>query len=58
MKNPQSLRPGTVEPNRSMSDEDARALTAFLISQKGGENSSAASKSAKTSMHSQEVAKR
>jgi mono/diheme cytochrome c family protein len=36
MKNPQALRPGTTEPNRAMSDEDARALTAFLISQKGG----------------------
>ncbi len=36
MKNPQALRPGTMEPNRAMSDEDARALTAFLISQKGG----------------------
>jgi cytochrome c1 len=36
MKNPQALRPGTIEPNRAMSDEDARALTAFLISQKGG----------------------
>lgn len=36
MKNPQSLRRGTIEPNRSMSDEDARALTAFLMSQKGG----------------------
>jgi cbb3-type cytochrome oxidase cytochrome c subunit len=36
MKNPQALRPGTMEPNRSMSDEDARALTAFLVSQKGG----------------------
>jgi cytochrome c1 len=36
MKNPQALRPGTAEPNRAMSDEDARALTAFLISQKGG----------------------
>jgi mono/diheme cytochrome c family protein len=35
MKNPQALRPGTQEPNRAMSDEDARALTAFLISQKG-----------------------
>jgi mono/diheme cytochrome c family protein len=34
MKNPQSLRPGTVEPNRAMSDDDARALAAFLISQK------------------------
>ncbi len=36
MKNPQSLRSGTVEPNRAMSNEDARALTAFLMSQKGG----------------------
>ena len=36
MKNPQALRPATIEPNRAMSDEDARALTAFLISQKGG----------------------
>jgi cbb3-type cytochrome oxidase cytochrome c subunit len=36
MRNPQALRPGTMEPNRAMSDEDARALTAFLISQKGG----------------------
>jgi nitric oxide reductase subunit C len=35
MKNPQALRPGTAEPNRSMSDEDARALTAFLTMQKG-----------------------
>ncbi len=36
LKNPQSLRPGTAEPNRAMSDEDARAITAFLMSQKGG----------------------
>ena len=36
MKNPQALRPGTAEPNRAMSDEDARALTAFLMSQKSG----------------------
>jgi len=35
MKNPQALRPGTAEPNRNMSDEDARALTAFMMSQKG-----------------------
>jgi mono/diheme cytochrome c family protein len=34
LKNPQALRPGTIEPNRNMSDEDARALTAFLMSQK------------------------
>ena len=34
LKNPQSLRPGTIEPNRAMSDEEARAITAFLISQK------------------------
>ncbi|MFZ0732124.1 MAG: c-type cytochrome [Candidatus Sulfotelmatobacter sp.] len=36
MKNPQALRPGTIEPNRAMSDEDAAAVTAFLISQKSG----------------------
>jgi cytochrome c1 len=35
MKNPQALRPGTNEPNRNMSNEDARALTAFLMQQKG-----------------------
>jgi cytochrome c1 len=42
MKNPQALRPGTAEPNRAMSDEDARGLTAFLMSQKGGGKSEAA----------------
>ena len=35
VKNPQALRPGSNEPNRNMSDEDARALTAFLMNQKG-----------------------
>jgi mono/diheme cytochrome c family protein len=35
LKNPQTLRSGTIEPNRNMTDEDARALTAFLVSQKG-----------------------
>jgi cytochrome c1 len=35
MKDPQALRPGTQEPNRNMSDEDARALTAFLMVQRG-----------------------
>jgi len=44
MKNPQSLRPGTVEPNRAMSDDDARAVTAFLISQKGGGSKETAKK--------------
>ena len=37
LKNPQLLRPGTIEPNRNMSDEDARALTAFLMAQRGSE---------------------
>lgn len=37
LKNPQALRPGTIEPNRDMSDEDARALMAFLMSQKSGD---------------------
>jgi mono/diheme cytochrome c family protein len=43
MKNPQALRPGTAEPDRAMSDEDARALTAFLMSQKRGGKSEVAS---------------
>jgi cytochrome c1 len=34
LKNPQALRPGVAEPNQNMSDEDARALTAFLTSLK------------------------
>ena len=35
LKDPQALRPGTTEPNQNMSDDDARALTAFLMAQKG-----------------------
>ncbi len=34
LKNPQALRPGTIEPNQHLSDDDARALTAFLADQK------------------------
>jgi len=41
MKDPSALRPGTQEPKRNMSDEDARALTAFLMSQKGSEKQEA-----------------
>jgi len=35
LRNPQALRPGTTEPNENMSDDDARALTAFLMSLRG-----------------------
>ncbi|MBZ5512724.1 MAG: c-type cytochrome [Acidobacteriia bacterium] len=35
LKNPQELRPGAIEPNQHMSDDDARALTAYLMSLKG-----------------------
>lgn len=35
LKNPQALRPGAAEPNQNLTDEDARALTAFLMSLKG-----------------------
>ncbi len=34
LKDPQALRPGTMEPNRHMNDDDASALTAFLSAQK------------------------
>jgi mono/diheme cytochrome c family protein len=41
LKNPQALRPGTTEPNRNMADDDAKALTAFLMMQKGGSHTEA-----------------
>jgi len=44
LKNPQALRPGTIEPNRAMGDEDARAITAFLMSQKSGDKKKVAKK--------------
>jgi mono/diheme cytochrome c family protein len=34
LKNPQALRPGAMEPNFNMSDDDARDLTAFLMMQR------------------------
>ena len=44
LKDPQSLRPGTVEPNQHMTDEEARSLTAFLMSLKAGGAKEAATK--------------
>jgi len=41
MKDPTALRADTQEPKRNMSDDDASALTAFLMSQKGGEKQEA-----------------
>lgn len=35
LKNPQALRPGVMEPNQNISDDDARALTTFLMTLKG-----------------------
>jgi cytochrome c1 len=35
LQDPQTLRPGTIEPKREMSDDDARALTAYMMSLKG-----------------------
>ncbi len=34
LKDPQGMRPGTLEPNQHLSDNDARALTAFLMTLK------------------------
>jgi mono/diheme cytochrome c family protein len=34
LKDPQALRPGALEPNQHISDDDAKALTAFLSSLK------------------------
>ncbi len=41
LKNPQALRPGTMEPNQHISDDDARSLTAFLMAQKSGASQAA-----------------
>ena len=41
MKDPSALRAGSQEPKRDMSDEDARALTAYLMSLKGSEKQEA-----------------
>ena len=34
LKNPQALRPDTIEPNQHMDDSDAKALTAYLMTLK------------------------
>ncbi len=34
LKDPQAIRPETIEPNQHISDDDAQALTAFLMTQK------------------------
>ncbi|MGZ4814781.1 MAG: c-type cytochrome [Terriglobales bacterium] len=34
LKDPQSVRPGTIEPNQHMTDAEIKALTAFLSAQK------------------------
>jgi mono/diheme cytochrome c family protein len=36
LKDPQAMRPGTLEPNQHMSDNDARLLTAYMVSLKSG----------------------
>jgi mono/diheme cytochrome c family protein len=36
LKNSQSMRPGSLEPVWNMGDEDAHAITAYLMAQKGG----------------------
>ena len=41
LKNPQALRRGATEPNRNVSDEEAKSLTAFLMTQKGSGNKEA-----------------
>lgn len=35
LKNAQALRPGSLEPDWNMGDDDAQAITAFLLAQKG-----------------------
>ena len=44
LKNAEKLRPGTLEPVWNMDDEDARAVTAFLMAQKNVPRKEAAAK--------------
>ncbi|HLI63900.1 MAG TPA: c-type cytochrome [Terriglobales bacterium] len=44
LKDPQALRPGTMEPNQNMTDDEARSLTAFLMSLTSGNSKEATSK--------------
>jgi mono/diheme cytochrome c family protein len=44
LKNAQTLRPGALEPVWNMNDEDARAVTAFLMAQQGAPAKEAARK--------------
>jgi cytochrome c2 len=44
LKNAESLRPGTLEPVWNMSDEDAGAVTAFLMAQKNAPRKETAKK--------------
>jgi cytochrome c1 len=41
LKDPQGVRPGTLEPNQHLTDNDARALTAFLMTLKSSGKASA-----------------
>jgi mono/diheme cytochrome c family protein len=36
LRNPQALQPDTIEPRRSFTDEEIRALTAYLMTQRVG----------------------
>ena len=40
-KDPQALRPGTIEPNQQINDGDARALTAYMLTLKARPNAEA-----------------
>lgn len=46
LKDPQALRPGSIEPNQHIPDQEASALTAFLMVQKGGTEKSGGGKAA------------
>ena len=46
LRNPQALVPGTIEPRRAFSDDEVKALTAFLITLRQGGEGKRAEKSA------------
>jgi len=36
LRNPQALEPGTIEPRRALTEEEVKALTAYLLTLKQG----------------------
>lgn len=55
LRNPQELQPDTIEPRRALSDEEIRALTAYLMTQRAGVDKQTGQNAANVRLTSQGV---